>query len=357
MNPTDSRFYPRAFALVTAILLGVAVFKILQPFIGPLLWAALLAFILFPVNQALRRAMRGRKGAAALLLTLVVVLVIVIPAVLLAAVFVAQASDLLSRLPAAVDRYHLGKPSDLFRIPPLDRGIRWIGTVVPVTTEQVQGWIVEGGKRLLQTLISLGGSLFTEALGAFVGMSLALFLFFFFLRDGEEMVQRVLFLIPMEEGRKAHLVDHLSAVTKAVVLGTLLTAIVQGTLVGIGFAIIGLPSPIVFAVLGMGAALVPLVGTVLVWAPAAVVLAAQGRWGAAVFLAIWGAIVISSADNFVRPLFISGRAQISTLPVFIGLLGGLSAFGPIGMFLGPVVVALVLALLRFAEESRGALFP
>jgi predicted PurR-regulated permease PerM len=83
------------------------------------------------------------------------------------------------------------------------------------------------------------------------------------------------------------------------------------------------------------------------------VLTAQGHGGSAIFLAIWGAALASSTDNFVRPHFISGRAQISTLPVFIGLLGGLSAFGAIGMFLGPVVVALVLALLRFAEESRG----
>lgn len=149
----------------------------------------------------------------------------------------------------------------------------------------------------------------------------------------------------------------ISAVTKAVVLGTLLTAMVQGTLVGIGFAIVRLPFPIVFAVLGMGAALLPLVGTALVWAPAAVVLAAQGRWGGAAFVALWGALVVSSADQFVRPLFISGRAEISTLPVFIGLLGGIGAFGPIGMFLGPVVVALVLALVRFAEESRGRTSP
>jgi predicted PurR-regulated permease PerM len=109
----------------------------------------------------------------------------------------------------------------------------------------------------------------------------------------------------------------------------------------------------VFAVLASGAALVPLIGTALVWAPAALVLTAQGHVGSAIFLAIWGVAVASSADNFVRPLFISGRAQISTLPVFIGLLGGLSAFGAIGMFLGPVVLALVLALFRFAEETRG----
>jgi predicted PurR-regulated permease PerM len=121
--------------------------------------------------------------------------------------------------------------------------------------------------------------------------------------------------------------------------------------VGIAFALVRLPSPVVFGGLAALAALVPLAGSALVWAPGAGALAFHGRWGAAIFVALWGVIVISSADNIIRPLFISGRARITTLPVFLGLAGGLSAFGPIGIVLGPVIVALVLALLRFAEES------
>lgn len=351
MTHTQGQFYPRVFALIATALLGYAVFGILQPFLGPILWAALLAFLLFPVNQRLRRALRGRRGAAAILLTVVVMLVIVIPAVVLTILFAQQASDLVGRL-------HLqggpGMPrmNEPLRIPIVDRVIAVVTTVTPITAEEIHGWAIEGGKRLLQALASFGGSLFAGALGAVLGLFLMLFLLFFLLRDGEAMLDRLLLLVPMEERRKAHLVTHLSSVTKAVVLGALFTALVQGALVGIGFAIVRLPSPIVFAVLSSGAALVPLIGTALVWAPAALWLTAQGHGGLAIFLAIWGVAVVSSADNFVRPLFISGRAQISTLPVFIGLLGGISAFGAIGMFLGPVVVALVLALIRFAEESQ-----
>jgi predicted PurR-regulated permease PerM len=140
-------------------------------------------------------------------------------------------------------------------------------------------------------------------------------------------------------------------VTHAVVLGTLLTAVAQGVLMGVGFAIVGLPSPVVFGVLTAIASLVPFVGTALVWAPAVVVLFAQDRLGAALFLVIWSVVLVGMADNILRPLVVSGRARISTLPVFLGLMGGLSAFGAIGMVLGPVIVALVIALLRFAEES------
>jgi predicted PurR-regulated permease PerM len=335
-------------------LLGIALFQILRPFFGALLWAGLLAFLVFPVNQALRRAVRGRKGAAALLLTLAMILVIVVPVVLLGILFVAQASDLVGRLQAIASQYRIAKAKDVFRIPAFNLSVRWVKSLVPATTTEIQDWTLEAGRGLLQTLISLSGSLFAGALDAFIGGTLALFLFYFFLRDGEDMVERMLRLIPMEETRKAQLAEHLAAVTKAVVLGSILTAIVQGTLIGIGFALAGLPSPIVFAVLGVGAALLPLVGTTIVWVPAAAVLAAQGRWGAAIFMALWGAlVVVASADNFVRPRLISGRGEISTLPVFIGLLGGISAFGLVGMFLGPVVVALGLALLRFFEGSRG----
>jgi predicted PurR-regulated permease PerM len=354
MNGTQGQFYPRIFALVAMGLLGIALFQILRPFFGALLWAGLLAFLVFPVNQALRRAVRGRKGAAALLLTLAMILVIVVPVVLLGILFVAQASDLVGRLQAIASQYRIAKAKDVFRIPAFNLSVRWVKSLVPATTTEIQDWTLEAGRGLLQTLISLSGSLFAGALDAFIGGTLALFLFYFFLRDGEDMVERMLRLIPMEETRKAQLAEHLAAVTKAVVLGSILTAIVQGTLIGIGFALAGLPSPIVFAVLGVGAALLPLVGTTIVWVPAAAVLAAQGRWGAAIFMALWGAlVVVASADNFVRPRLISGRGEISTLPVFIGLLGGISAFGLVGMFLGPVVVALGLALLRFFEGSRG----
>jgi predicted PurR-regulated permease PerM len=175
---------------------------------------------------------------------------------------------------------------------------------------------------------------------------------FFFLRDGDQIMATAVRLIPIAPGRRSELVDHVAAVTRAVVFGSLLTALVQGLLVGIGFALVGLPSPVVFGAVAAAASLIPYIGTALIWVPAAAVLFLQGRWVAALFLTAWSVAVVSSADNVVRPLFISGRAQISTLPVFLGLIGGLSAFGPIGLVVGPVVVALTRALLRFAEEAR-----
>ena len=224
--------------------------------------------------------------------------------------------------------------------------------MTPVSAEQVQTWLLSAASALLQVLVATSGLFVVEALGTLVSLIVTLFLLFFFLRDGEGMLDTARSVVPLDAERQEHLVRHLSAVTRAVVFGSLITAVVQGALVGVAFKLAGLPSPVVFGVLAMVAALVPLFGTALVWVPAAGVLGAQGRWGAALFMVAWGVFVVAGSDNVVRPLFISGRAQISTLPVFLGLAGGLSAFGPIGMVLGPLIVALVLALLRFAEESR-----
>jgi predicted PurR-regulated permease PerM len=345
-------FYRRVFALATAALLGLAVFQILRPFVAPLLWAVLLAFLLFPLNRAARRALRGRRAAAAGLLTLGVIVIVIGPAVMIGVAFANQASDLFRRVQALAGQYRVVRPSDLLRVPLVEQVIRWAESNAPVSAEQIHAWLVTAATTALQAVIATSGVFVVHALGTLLGLVLTLFLLFFFLRDGEEMVRTLQRLVPLDAERQAHLVDHLSAVTRAVVFGALLTAIVQGTLVGIAFALVGLPSPVVFGAFAAGASLIPFVGTALVWVPGAATLAVQQRWGAAIFLAIWGVAVVSSADNLVRPFFISGRAQISTLPVVIGLAGGLSAFGPIGMVLGPVIVALVLALLRFADESR-----
>ena len=350
----ESRFYARVFGLVAGGLLALALLSILKPFFDSLLWAGLLAFLVAPLHRLFTRKLGGRPALSAFLLTLAGALFVLIPAVVTAIIFAGQATDLMGTLEELAERYKIAQPSDILQMPALDQAFQWIGKFVPVPPAQIRGWVLDGGKSLLTLLIASSGAFFAGVLGVVVEVGLTLFLLFFFLRDGGEAVTRAVRLIPLSPERKADLVGHLSAVTRAVALGTLLTALVQGTLVGLSFAFTGLSSPVVFGVLASLAALVPLVGSSLVWVPAAIMLAVQGRVGAAAFLVFWGMVVVSLVDNIVRPLVVSGRAQISTLPVLLGLMGGLATFGAIGIVLGPVVIALALALLRFAEEEQAA---
>jgi predicted PurR-regulated permease PerM len=353
MSPAESRFYPRVFGLATAALLGFAVFRLLRPFVGAILWSVLLAFLLSPLNGRLRSALGERPGSAAILLTVAVVILLIGPVLGLGVAFVTQSADLFAKLQATADRLHIARPSDLLHIPVVNRVLEWAEANAPVSADQVRGWLVSAATTALQFVVASSGAFAVEAFGTLVNAVIAMFLLFFFLRDGDDIVRRALRLVPLDPARRAELVDQLAAVTRAVVFGSLVTALVQGALVGIAFALIDLPSPVVFGVLAAVASLVPFVGAALVWVPGALVMAVEGRWGAALFLVAWSVIVVGTSDNFVRPLFISGRARITTMPAFLGVAGGISAFGVIGLVLGPVIVALVLALLGFAERSRG----
>jgi predicted PurR-regulated permease PerM len=189
------------------------------------------------------------------------------------------------------------------------------------------------------------------ALNTTLAFLLMLFLLFFMLRDGRHFVVRIAHLLPIDHGRREQLFALVANTIRAVVYGSGLTALFQGALTGIGFALTGLPSPVVFGVLAGLLSLLPAGGTAFVWAPAVVVLLGTGRTGAALFMLAWGA-VISISDNFLRPFLVSKHAHVSTLAVFMGVIGGAAAFGGIGLIIGPVLLTLVSALLGFVEEAR-----
>ncbi|MFL5321681.1 MAG: AI-2E family transporter, partial [Myxococcaceae bacterium] len=223
------------------------------------------------------------------------------------------------------------------------------GEFTSLSKDQILKEAIETAQGALQQVASLGGTVVVGAFNVITQFSLTMFLLFFFLRDGKGMLERGIRLVPMTPARKIELAGTLGGVTRAVVLGTAVTALVQGPLGGIGFAIAGLPSPLVFGAVGAIASLIPIVGTSLVWVPAVITLIAQGQTGWAVFLTLWSIILVAGSDNVVRPLIISGSSKASTLLVFVGLLGGISVFGFAGIFMGPLVLTLVATLLEYAD--------
>jgi predicted PurR-regulated permease PerM len=346
--------YPRIFAIATAAVLAYVLFLILKPFLSVLAWSLLIAFLLNPVHVRLSAWLRGRRSLSSGLLTVATLLIFIGPLTAIGVAFARQAAALLQDLQASYGRIEFTGLASLERVPVVGTALRWFEDVAPFSREQTSAALLTATRSVLEWLGSLGGTLFMGAMGTAIGFMLMLFLLFFFLRDGAAMQQRMAGLIPMSEARKRDLLEYLANVTRAVVFGTLLTALLQGTLLGIGLAIVGLPSPVVFGVFGAGLSLLPVGGTAFVWVPATVVLVIQGRYGAALFLLLWGVLLVGLIDNFLKPLLISGRAEVPTLAAFLGVLGGLAAFGPIGMFLGPVFLALTIALLRWAEERRAA---
>lgn len=351
-RPPASPFYTRTFAIATVLLLGTALYQLLEPFFSSLVWALFIAFLLHPLHTRLARRFGNRAQLSALVLTLATFVVLVGPLTALTAAIASQAGDLLQLAQGTVTEHEFGSIRSITDIPGIGPALEWAERTVGLSAAQIQGWAIEAARSVLQHLAAMGGQVFLGAIGTVVTFTMTLFLLFFFIRDGKQMIATAWVLIPLSHARKTHLFDHLSAVIRAVVFGTGLTALLQGLLVGIAFALIGLPSPLVFGVVAALLALLPFGGTALVWGPAVLVLAGQGRWGAATFLLIWGALLVGTIDNLLKPILVSSRAPVATLTVFIGVLGGIATFGAAGLFLGPVLLALIIALVEFAAEVR-----
>ena len=339
MQTSDRQFYARAFVIAIVLLLGWLLYLVLAPFLAPIAWALFIAFLLQPLHLWLSRRLRGRAALSAVILTIAVFFIILGPLAALGAAFAAQVGELARFVQQYVADHRPTAPSDLATLPVVGPALDWLQENTGITFAQIQAWAVEAAQAILKALGGLGRAAFLGALGTVIGFALMLFILFFAIRDGQRMADTARALLPAEERDRSRLFAHLGSVTRA--------------LVGIGFAVVGLPSPVVFGVLAALAALVPMAGTPVVWVPAVLVLAAQDRWYAALFMALWGGVVVT-IDNFLRPWLVSGRAQIDALTVFLGVLGGVGAFGPIGIILGPLVLATAIALVRFSLETRAA---
>jgi predicted PurR-regulated permease PerM len=344
-------FYRRVFALAVVALLGLLLLRVLAPFAGPLAWGIVLAFLLHPLHGRLTRLCRGRDALAAGLLTGLTFVLILGPLALFGSAFVAQSGTLASALERLVTEIRAGNVGDLLVVPGAQPLLDWLQQRFGVEPVEVRDWLAAAGESLLQPLLGLGREALFGALGTVVHFVMMLFLLFFLLRDGESMVRAALGLVPMPVAARARLATHIGAVTRAVTFGTLATALLQGVAVAIAFAITRLPSPIVFGAVAAVMSVVPIAGTALVWAPAAIWLLATGHDGGGIFLVLWCAVAAALADNVVRPLLISGRTEVPALAVFIGVLGGLAAFGLIGMVLGPLLISLAIVLVRAGDEA------
>ena len=348
--PSERTFYARTFAVVAAALITYLLFLVLSPLAQPIAWSLFIAFLLLPLHRWLTRKLRGRTAVSAAALTLFAVIMVLGPLGALGAAFAAQLTELARWAQEFAVEHRPASFAELADVPLVGPALAWVQHTTGVTLAQIQAWAVEAAQAILKALAGLGRAAFLGALGTVIGFALMMFILFFAIRDSERAFRALRELVPVEEKEKTRLFGHLASVTRALVYGAGVTAIVQGTLIGLGFAAVGLPSPVVFGVLAALAALIPLAGTPIVWVPAVIALAAQGRWTAALIMVLWGGFV-TTIDNFLRPWLVSGRAEIGALTVFVGVLGGIAAFGPIGIILGPLVLALAIALIRFSLEK------
>jgi predicted PurR-regulated permease PerM len=348
-------FYRRAFALATALILGYLLWRLLRPLASTLGWAAVLAFMLHPLHEKLTRRLAGRATWSASILTALTPFCVLAPLSFLGVVFTAQAVALINYLRTRTWLPYSELAERAAHLPVLGPAVQWVRENAIISADQVQGWVSEGVQSMLHSAAAMGGSLVFGVFGTVLSFFVMLFLLFFFLREGRAILAHLTRLIPLEPGTRSRLMSYLGDVIRAVVFGSSATALICGAFVGVAYGVLDLPSPMVFGVLGVITALLP-AGAAVLLLPPLVYLLLEGRWGAAIFLAVW-TTAMWVVESVVRPVLTAHRADVSTLAVFIGAIGGVSAFGLLGLVIGPVLLSFAVALLLFAEATVGREHP
>jgi len=337
------------FLLVLCVCSLYFTYLLFAPFLYSLLTALILAIVFSPVHARIQKLIR-RPGLAALVSTLLVVLIIIIPTILICAAITQEISGLIT----LVDQ----KSTESGGLMPFitkitERPMNWLGRFIDVSSIDLRETLrsrLEGLSRFLITELGvLIGNLSSFIFNAAIALVTLAFLF----REGRSLRRRVATLMPLSSEQVEKLFSGIENTIIGTVYGGLVVAAFQGALVGLGLWAFGIPSPILWGVVAAFFALLPVVGTAIVWVPAALYLLLNGHWVQAIILAVWGAGVVGTVDNLLRPFLISGRVQMHTLLIFFSLLGGVSVFGFMGLILGPVIIAVtktVLGMLR--EESR-----
>jgi len=325
------------------LFLAYLLYLVFDPFLVPLAWAGILAVFLHPVCERLRRRMGPTR--AALATTLAVTLLLIVPALLLLSLFVREALS----ATAVVQRALLAGPSSS-----ITRLSDWLrGHLPSLALYDLPTALRRGAEGLATFLASQAGPILRNVAAFvfdFVVVLLALFCFF---RDSQRVMDALRALLPFEPALRERLLQESRELIVGSVLVTLVVAGIQGTLGGLAFTIVGLPTPFLWGVALVFFSLIPVVGTALVWLPAALWLGWTGHWGKAAVLVAICSVVAGTVDNIVRPLLLRGRTQLSGFLVFIGVLGGLRVFGLLGIVLGPVVVATAAAVLDvYAQSAR-----
>jgi predicted PurR-regulated permease PerM len=349
-DPGAARIGPIVARVAGGVMLVGASVWVLRPFLVPLAWAGILAYVTWPLYRFVRHHTK-RPRIAAFLFTLGTALVVGVPVAWIVVALAGEASQLIA---AARSWVEAGAPFPAWveARPWLAERLARVRAESVIEPTAVAEYATRYASQVSAQLLNLAGGL---ASNAFKFAIMVLILFFFYV-DGERIADQLGRLVRIVFPRsREEILPYVGSVVRAVVFGLLGTAIVQGLIAGIGFALFGVPSPVALGALVTVASFVPM-GPVLIWGGASLWLLAGGHTGAAIGMAIWGAALVSSIDNVLRPILISGGStNIPFLLVFFGVLGGLLAFGLLGLFLGPVLLAVTFALATdFASRTRSA---
>lgn len=326
--------------------------RILSPFLAPLLAALMISLIFYPLNTWLRSIIHN-KDITAGIVTVTVLLTIIIPVILLLWALIIEASNLLPVARTWIIKWEAGGFNSLGSAVPQPLQQLWVKVLPYVERWNVdlQSMLTESVRDLGNSITMFGAATLRELFRFILNLIVLVLVLFFFFRDGDRVIERVIMLVPMEKANKQLIVTRLDRTLVAIVRGAFATASAQGLLSGIGLAVAGVPFSLLLGFLSALLSLVPFVGASLIWAPASIYLLLNDQTVAGIGLIVWGICVVGLVDNFIRPWVVGKHAQLPVLLLLVGILGGLQVYGLIGALISPLIVATVMVFAQIYHDQ------
>ena len=341
----------QAFAVCFLAILLVLVYQVytfFRPFLMPILWAMILAHLMFPVHDRFAKLLRGKETLSASLMTLAIMLTVVLPVVMLSIVLVNEAIDAQKALAAWIEA------GGIKRLPELIAGLPLVGDILNragVSQTNIEEKLASSAATLKTFVVQQGAVLAMNLLELVLDFLIMIIVLFFLLKDGRTVVKALHRITPLQPSHKNRIFARVDRTVRAVVKGIVITAVVQGLLAGLAYGVLGVPFAILLTAMTAVLAPFPIGGAALVWLPVALYLFWIGPAWTGVAMIVWGAVVVSMVDNFLKPILIGQGAELPLALLLFSLLGGLMAYGLIGLFIGPVILGLLLTMLEIYEQD------
>lgn len=324
------------------LLLIYLVFRISEPFLSALAWAAILATFFYPMHM--RLAKRLSSVQASVISTVAVTILLIAPAILVTTLFVREAVSISRGVQHSIVEQHA---------PIIAKTWAWIAQHVPGMDPNANIFetLEQGIEKEAGFLAERIGTILKNIAAFLFDLFVMIFAMFYFFRDAEKILGAVRSILPFDAQHQDAMIVQIRDLISASVITSLLVAAIQGALGGVGFALVGLPAPVFWGVLMAFFSLIPIVGSGLIFVPASLWLGFTGHWGRAILLLAICAGVSTVMDNVLRPLLLGGRTELSGLVIFISVVGGVNLFGMLGLVLGPILVAMAAGVLSVYRES------
>ncbi|EOD78499.1 permease [Grimontia sp. AD028] len=342
---------PRHWTLIGALLLAAyACYMLIAPYMGSIVLAFIVSLLFFPLHEKIENRLPSHPNVAAALSCTLLTVMIIIPLIFVAAAILSQGVTFFT---GAYEWLTQGGAKEILAAPLVKSGLALVDKWLPTDSINPQELVAKAASTLSamsSQMLGMSSKILGDVTGVFVNFLLMLFVLFFLLRDHDKIINMLRHVSPLSRSQEDTLLDEAEKVAKSAVLGSFLTALAQGIVGGFAMWLAGFAG-LFWGTMMAFASFIPVVGTALIWLPAAAYLLLIGQWEWAAFLAGWGVIVVGSVDNILRPLLMQGNSGMNTLLIFFSLIGGLHVYGLMGLIYGPIIFSLTLVLFRMYETE------